>query len=635
MIIQALVEYYDHCGKDIPLGWAEVETRWIIVLNSHGDPIMLKSTESTEAIEVNDSPKIRKVYPTFVIPVPKRRTSGLVANLLWESDPEYIFGNCSGKTLTEKQQKKKELFQARLKKLGDGSPPPEIDAVLTFLQNSPWERLSTACPDNAQVLTKELASTSKRQDFSITFQMETDDRILLERPDIHELCNKVLKDGDVVKRGRCAFSGEIGDLIAVHDNIIGRVAFATFQSHKGFDSYGEGKNGKGKQGLNAPMCWEVMKKYTAALRYLLHSEEQCIQLNKKSNEYLVFWATRPDSRMNQLRGFLNPRKGVKAVKAAYESPSTGTRPSLESRNYFYLLGSVRHPAAKDRITIRTWIRTSLADACQNITTYFNNLELSKPDNLPAISLPWILRATFPLKKKKKDDDDDNPHLGQLNAAILDAAIQGKKFPRELLVTLGDRLYLDRVQNDSKDSQEEVANEKFFYDMLSYVRTAMLKAYLLRNLNLPPERKPQTMLDINNPDPAYNLGRLFAVLERTQECALISNNRTLNKTIKDRFLSAAATRPLSVFDTLIQNNRIYTEQLEDNGWTRYCERFETYKLAIFAHLSPTDLPRTLSPEERAFFHIGYYHQRQKLLQDEKEGRESQVAQSSNNQGSALE
>lgn len=610
MIIQALVEYYDHCGKNIPLGWMEKEIRWIIVLNAQGVPIQLKSTVSTEiGVDAKGKRKTREVYPKFVIPVPKRRTSGSVANLLWESDLEYIFGNCLGTALTGKQREKTELFQNRLMRLGDGTPPSEIVAVLTFLRNAPWETLCSQCPDMIDELVKEKSP-------SITFQMETDPCILLERQDIHELCDKTLKDGEIVKQGRCAFSGEKGDLINVHDCIIGRVAFLTFQAGKGFDSYG-----KDKQGLNAPMRWEVMKKYTAALRYLLDSKDQCIPLGKKDNEYLVFWATRPDPRMNQLKGFLHPQKGTQKVKAVYESPSTGSLASLEARNYFYLLGFARHPASEDRITVRTWVRTSLEEAGKNIADYFEALELGKAKDFPAISLQWILRATFPLRAKKKDNkdnNDNNPHLGQLNAGLLEAAIQGKRFSRELLVTLTNRLCLDRPPNLSEQSE----HKKFIYDMLSYVRTAMLKAYLLCNLNLPPERKPKAMLDPENPDPAYNLGRLFAVLVQTQECALRSDKRKLNKTIKDRFLHAAATAPLSVLDALMRNNQIYAEQLKDNGWTRYYNRFETYKMAIFGHLSPAELPRRLSPEERAFFHVGYYHQCQQLLQDEKEERERQ-------------
>lgn len=338
------------------------------------------------------------------------------------------------------------------------------------------------------------------------------------------------------------------------------------------------------------MCWEVMKKYTAALRYLLNSEDQCIPLSKKDNEYLMFWATRPDPRMNQVKGFLKPQHNVRKVKTVYESPSTGTLLPLVDRNYFYLLGIAHHPGSGDRLMVRTWVRSSLEEASQNIANYFEALELVKPrdDYLP-ISLPWILRSTFPFRSKKKDDKDekdDNPHLGQLNAEILDAAIQGKRFPRELLVTLTNRLCLDRMPSSNDDSQKQ---EKFIYGMLSYVRTAMLKAYLIRNLDLPPERKPKVMLDPNNLDPAYNLGRLFAVLERTQECALISDKRTLNKTLKDRFLSAIATRPLSIFDELMRISLIYAERLKDNNWTRYYNRLKRIK-PRFSVISPLTICR---------------------------------------------
>ena len=53
-----------------------------------------------------------------------------------------------------------------------------------------------------------------------------------------------------------------------------------------------------------------------------------------------------------------------------------------------------------------------------------------------------------------------------------------------------------------------------------------------------------MLDISNLNPAYRLGRLFAVLEKIQEEA----SPGLNATIRDRYYGAASSTPVAVFTT---------------------------------------------------------------------------------------
>lgn len=109
------------------------------------------------------------------------------------------------------------------------------------------------------------------------------------------------------------------------------------------------------------------------------------------------------------------------------------------------------------------------------------------------------------------------------------------------------------------------------------------------------------LDPTNPSIGYNLGRLFAVLQKTQEEA----NPGLNATIDSRYFSAACTTPGTVFPTLVRLNRHHLGKLESEG-----RRKNLLKLMqeINQNLS-TYFPKQLNMNEQGAFTIGYFHQMQ--------------------------
>ena len=105
--------------------------------------------------------------------------------------------------------------------------------------------------------------------------------------------------------------------------------------------------------------------------------------------------------------------------------------------------------------------------------------------------------------------------------------------------------------------------------------------------------------MDNPAPAYRLGRLFATLERIQEQA----QPGINATIRDRYYGAASTTPVAVFTTLLRLKNAHLKKLSD-GFGNYFEKL------IGEILTPlTSFPRQLTLAEQAEFALGYYHQRQ--------------------------
>ena len=108
-----------------------------------------------------------------------------------------------------------------------------------------------------------------------------------------------------------------------------------------------------------------------------------------------------------------------------------------------------------------------------------------------------------------------------------------------------------------------------------------------------------MLDLSNTNPAYRLGRLFAVLEKIQEEA----SPGLNATIRDRYYGAASSTPVAVFTTLLRLKNAHLKKLPGG-------RVASFEKLMGEVLGPvTDFPKHLPLPDQGRFALGYYHQRQ--------------------------
>ena len=111
------------------------------------------------------------------------------------------------------------------------------------------------------------------------------------------------------------------------------------------------------------------------------------------------------------------------------------------------------------------------------------------------------------------------------------------------------------------------------------------------------------LDTSQKDPAYRLGRLFAVLEKTQQDALGSS---INATIRDRFYSSASATPSAVFPRLLRTYQHHLSKLEGG------RKVNREKL-VQEILEPLEgFPAHLNLAEQGLFALGYYHQRNDMF-----------------------
>src|SRR5690606_20783083 len=156
------------------------------------------------------------------------------------------------------------------------------------------------------------------------------------------------------------------------------------------------------------------------------------------------------------------------------------------------------------LSVRFWYAGSLGSLVDHLRDHYDALRIVRspsPHN-PEFPAMWQL-----LRQTARESKDISPLLA---GPLLRAVLTGPPYPPMLASAVIARIRADRG--------------------LSYLRAAVLKAFLNRNH----DQKIPMSLDFSRPDPAYRLGRLFAVLEKTQEDAL----PRINATIRDRFYSAA-------------------------------------------------------------------------------------------------
>jgi CRISPR-associated protein Csd1 len=174
-----------------------------------------------------------------------------------------------------------------------------------------------------------------------------------------------------------------------------------------------------------------------------------------------------------------------------------------------------------------------------------------------------------------------------------AVLAGQALPRTLLSSI-----IARIRADGDMGGRRAA-----------ICKAVINSHLRSKSEQSATRRPTTKeeipvsLDPDNTNPAYRLGRLFAVLERAQSAALPS----LNATIKDRYFAAASATPARVFPLLVKNATHHLALLkkgENGGLGHWLEKeLGTIWLGLEA-----DMPRSLPLEDQGQFIAGYYHQR---------------------------
>jgi len=341
------------------------------------------------------------------------------------------------------------------------------------------------------------------------------------------------------------------------------VALVSFNSDA-FESFGLSRN------ENAPVCRPCADSYTTALNRCLdpkYVDQAGNVLPRRSvrlcsDTAAVYWAEK-DAPLVDLFGSLLDAPTEDAVRGLFLSPHQGQEPaSLKDARFFCLLIS----GGQGRATLRGLHTQTLGTAEDNVREYFRIVDTGQDAPLPL----WVLLRSLALQGKT---DNLPPNLA---ADFFLAILFGRQFPRVVISGAVTRCRAER----------KVTRE----------RAAILRACLIRNYRL----EVTVSLDKDNTEPGYRLGRLLAVLERLQGDA----QRSLNKTIVDRFYGAASTRPATVFPSLIRLAQHHLAKVDSPGFHQMNLGQVLDGIAAF--------PPTLRLDEQGLFALGYYHQRQEFF-----------------------
>lgn len=410
---------------------------------------------------------------------------------------------------------------------------------------------------------------------NFVFYLEDEDIYAHDDNSIKDLVLKAPAEEEGEK-GQCLITGEMDEIARIHNKIKGvngaNGAGATIVgfNDEAFESYGKA------QSYNAPIGKKAMFQYTTALNYMLADKAYHSRLGEIT---VVFWANKPGKYGDPLKAVM-PGFAIKEEAAEYSNlikdlilalkqgrPLKHGEYELDPMAEVYVLGLAPNNA---RLAIAFWEVNSFEFFLHRIADHIENLEIigGKGD----LSSDRLLWETIP--KASKDKKVPSTIVKSFALSIF----TGGLYPISLYQAIINRIRADGDVNA--------------------VRAALIKAYLIRKYKIMNYEEVITVsLNESDPNVGYQLGRLFAVLEKLQKDALGPN---INATIKDRYFSSASSSPASVFPQLLKLSLYHSAKAKSGG---YWEKIKTNILDKIG----TQLPQHLSLDDQGRFILGYYHQ----------------------------
>ena len=589
--LQALNRAYDRLseeGKVPPFGYSSQGISFCISLNSDGiivdEPIDLRNTDGK-----------KKSPMTIEVPQPAKRTVGIAPNYLWDKS-SYVLGIKGNKDkekpfiIASEDKRLNDEHQAFIeyhKNLFADTDDAGLKAFLLFLQN--W---------NSDGFTDISWSDDVKKDIidaNIVFALEEE---RLEKGYLHnrnvarQIWTNLATDGDDKKQEICLIKGAKLPVARLHPAIKGvwggQSAGGSIISFNldAFTSYGH------EQGDNAPTSEAAAFAYTSVLnKFLAKGSENRIQIGDAST---VFWAEAEDNEDTRIAETIFPSLFVDEInldaeegkiKDIFDNIIKGKKviasnPNLNSAK-FYILGLSPNAA---RISIRFWYESTFGKIVENYQNFMESMKI-EPHNKDTHYVHWKYMAEIAVLGKR----ENVPPIISCN--FYQAILSGAKFPHNLLNNI-----LTRINADGN---------------INARRVAMIKAYLIRNLN---SKEATVAFDPENTNKGYLLGRLFAIYERIQEGAIPNANAT----IKDKFYSSAAKQPRKIFKILDEGSANHLSKIRKDNKGR-----EVYFVKLISDImnamSPNDapFPVSLSEEEQGLFTLGYYHQRNEFFKSKED------------------
>jgi len=582
MILHALKDYYERMRADretrlSEFGFSKEPISFALIISKDGKHLQIddvrniveQKTKSGKS-KTRKEPRIEHVPSTTE--TDSRSGQKPPPNFLWDNSG-YMLG-MDEKTKPELLKWKFAEFKNLHVKIANnyGLQNEEgIKAVLSFLDS--WD------PSQAKDLQywDEIAKGA-----NLAFRLDGDGtRFIHERPAVIDAWKRYVEDVESGEAGVCLMTGEDTEIARIHRKISGvwkaqptGAAIVSFNQDS-FESYGK------SQSLNSPISVKSAFAYTTALNHLLRTNDRKVQIGDATT---VFWAEKSSPMEDLLGQIFNPQAEdtgtVSDVRNFLEAVRQGKMPSkIDTQTKFYILGL--SPNAS-RLSVRFWYAGTVGELSERIGKHFRDIEIEKSretdKDFPGM---WQLLIQTAVQGKT----DNIPPL--LGGELMRSILTGGKYPESMLSAL-----IGRIRADAE---------------INYLRVAMIKGILTRNHN----KEVSMSWDGSRKEPAYLLGGLFAILEKTQKDAGI-------ETIREKYFRSASATPKIAFSVLMPLAQHHIAKadfgIEDDK--RIAELMEDIK----------EFPAYLSLQEQGLFSIGYYHMRNKIWKEIMEASAAKKAKS---------
>jgi len=603
MILQSLFNYYQILLKDDSLGiatpgYSAANVSFALNLSPAGElldifPFTTKFFDGKKERERN--------YRRMVVPEQVKRTVGISANFMCDNSA-YVLG-VSGKEAKDLNyaEKRFSVFRLLNAEILAKANSAVARAVIAFL-----ERHEPQTALQHPVIARHLEALLKGG--NLIFQVNGENA--LDDPEIRRAWEEYKLGQDAVQM-QCLVTGEVEPIARLHPSIQGvRAANPTGASLVGFNERAyESYNRIKGQGLNSPVSQRVASGYGVALNYLLSNQNP----NRKiylGDTTVVYWAESENKGYaSAFAALINPefleaesaedqiarKKAEKKMGETAEKVQKGQaldvaklREGLDESTRFYVLGLASNAA---RLAVRFYLTEPFGVFAERIMQHYDDLKIEKEFANQADYLsPYRILAECVSPKVTRRDDEVKQSWSLLGGALMRAVLMGLAYPEGLHAAM-----LNRIRHDSDDEKRSVK--------INYIRAAYIKAHLIRKYRHqdqnPYQEALQMSLNESFTHPAYVLGRLFAVLEKTQREAIGQN---MNATIKDRYFTSASATPASVFPILLRLAHHWTAKAEYGGISD--RRIQD----LLGLLDAKPFPSRLTLDEQGVFVLGYYHQR---------------------------
>ena len=574
MILHALTQYYqrkaESDGGVAPEGFENKEIPFIIVIDKQGNFIQLEDTRELKGK--------KKAGRTFLVPKGLGRSGSKsyeVSNILWDHYG-YVLAY-AGEKGQEQADRQHASFTSKVNELKQALPDDAgVAAVAAFL--------ASAAEKSKAMQAANWVECAKVKGCNLSFRLvdEAVDLVCQSKAVRAYVSQANQAQSDNVPKGICLVTGKPAPIARLHNAVKGvnaKPAPFTSVNLSAFESYGK------EQGFIFPVGEQAMFEYTTALNTLLAGKNHF----RIGDVTAVCWSAKPTPLEESLASLIsgggkdNPDEHIDAVKTLYKSLYNGQYQKPDGKEKFYLLGLSPNSA---RIVVRFWHETTVATLSEGIAAWYDDLQMVRGENSPYpeyMPLPRLL-GNLVLDGKMENLPSD------LISQVTDAALNNRVLPVSLL-----QAALRRNKAEQK---------------ITYGRASLLKAYINRAIRAGrlKNMKELTMsLDRNRQDIGYVLGRLFAVLEKTQDEA----NPGLNATIADRYFGSASSTPIAVFGTLIRLSKHHLSKLNTEKYRGKRIFLEKLFQEIIGKID--NFPNHLDINHQVLFGIGYYHQKQDFFQ----------------------